>query len=190
MMMNRDMSDRTTRSLRIAGWSLAAGLLALPAVAMQFTDEVKWSPGDFAFAAVMFAVVGGLFELAARASRSLAYRMAAVVAVACPFLQLWVTLAVGIIGSEDNPANWTYLAMVLLAATGAIVARGEPRLMARAMQAMIGMQALFSALHLIDGHFTLVIDLFFCALWLLSARLFALAAEQREAAVNTPASSA
>lgn len=188
--MNHEMSERTTRALRISGWTLAAALLALPAVAMQFTSEVQWTGGDFLFAAILFGIVGGLFELAARASRNIAYRMAVVVAVACPFLQLWITLAVGIIGSEDNPANWTYLAMVLMAMSVAAVAMGEPRLMARAMLAMAAIQALFGALHLIDGHFTLVIDLFFCALWFLSSRLFARAADQRDAAISTPASSA
>jgi len=177
-----EMSDRTTRTLRITGWLLAAGLLALPAVAMQFTNEVNWTASDFIFAGGMFAIVGGLFELAARASRNIAYRVAVVLAVACPFLQLWITLAVGIIGSEDNPANWTYVAMVLIAASAAMVSKGDARLLSRAMLVMVAMQALFSALHLIDGHFTLVIDLFFCAIWYLASQLFAKAAQQRDAA--------
>ena len=188
-MTTYDMSERTTRTLRIAGWSLAAGLLALPAIAMRFTSEVAWTASDFVFAGIVFAIVGGLFELAARTSRNLAYRVAVVLAVACPFLQLWFTLAVGIIGSEDNPANWTYLAMVLMPVAATFVARGEPRLMGRAMLAMMGMQALFSLLHLLDGDFTLVIDGFFCVLWFLAARLFQRAADQ-QGAINTPASSA
>ncbi|MEP7315338.1 MAG: hypothetical protein ABI667_01445 [Sphingomicrobium sp.] len=183
-MLATDMSGTTTRRLRIAGWTLALGLLALPAVAMQFTSEVTWTSEDFLFAGVMFATVGGLFELAARASRNLSYRMAILVAVACPFLQLWITLAVGIIGSEDNPANWTYLAMVLMAISVSLVALGKPRLMARAMLSMVGMQALFGFLHVIDGHFTLVIDFFFCALWYLSSQLFARAADHLDAAIE------
>lgn len=177
------MSDRSTRILRITGWSIAAMLLVAPAIAMQFDGNgVNWTPSDFIFAGVVFAVVGGLFELAARASRNIAYRAAVVVAVACGFLQLWITLAVGIIGSEDNPANWTYIAIVLMAISGAAVAFGNPRALARAMVVMAGVQVLFSALHLIDGNFTVVIDLFFTALWILSARLFGRAAEQAEAA--------
>lgn len=186
-MTNHEMSDRTTRTLRIAGWSLAAGLLALPAVAMRFTSEVNWTASDFIIAGMIFGIVGTLFELAARASRNLAYRTAVVLAVFCPFLQLWFTLAVGIIGSEDNPANWTYLAMVLMPVGMTIVARGEPRLMARAMLAMVAMQALFSLLHLLDGNFTLIIDSFFCVLWFLSSRLFLRASNQRDASISTPA---
>jgi hypothetical protein len=35
---------------------------------------------------------------------------------------------------------------------------------------------------MVDGHMTAIIDLFFTALWILSSRLFALAAKQSEAA--------
>ena len=44
------------------------------------------------------------------------------------------------------------------------------------------LQLFFFALHMIDGHMTAVIDLFFTALCLLASRLFALAARQSEAA--------
>jgi hypothetical protein len=172
------MSDKTTRILRRTGWSLAAALLALPAIAMQFTSEVNWSPGDFLFAGLVFGMVGGLFELAARASRNVAYRAAVVAAVACGFLQLWITLAVGIIGSEDNPANWTYIAMVLLALAAAAVTLGRPRPLARAMVCMAAAQIVFTAAHLAGGNVTVPIDLFFTALWILSGRLFARAADQ------------
>jgi hypothetical protein len=174
------MSDRSTRNLRIAGWSLAAALLAAPAIAMQFhASGVKWDLSDFLFAGVMFGIVGGLFELAARASRSLAYRAAVVLAVACAFLQIWINLAVGIIGNEDNPANLTYFVVVLIAITGSAVAMGRAQLMARAIIVALVAQVLFCALHLLDGHFTVVIDLFFVALWLLSSSLFARAAGEQ-----------
>jgi hypothetical protein len=176
------MSDRTTRGLRIAGWSTAALLLLAPAIAMRFPGSgVNWTTSDFIFAGIVFAIVGALFELAARATRNLSYRAGVVAAVACAFLQLWITLAVGIIGSEDNPANWTYIAMVLAAMSVAAVTLGEPRGLARAMIVMAILQALFSVLHMIDGHFTGVIDLFFTALWVTAARLFARAALQQDA---------
>lgn len=176
------MSDRTTRILRIAGWSLAGLLLLAPAIAMLVGAEgVNWTAGDFIAAGVIFALIGGLFELAARASRNISYRAAVVVAVACGFLQLWITLAVGIIGSENNPANWTYIAVVLTALSIAAVAIGHPRALSRGMAVMAVLQVFFFALHMIDGHFTAVIDLFFTALWVMSSRLFARAVEQNAA---------
>ena len=175
-----EMSPATTRALRITGWSLAAGLLALPALAMQFTDDVNWTGGDFLFAAVIFGTVGGLLELAARASSNLAYRVAVAAAVVCGFLQIWINLAVGIIGNEDNSPNWTYFAVVFMAAAGAIVALGDPRALMRAMLAAAGAQFLFSIIHALDGTPTPIIDGFFILVWVLAARLFARAAKERQ----------
>ena len=177
-----DMSPGTTRFLRIAGWSSAALLLALPAIAMAFGVEgVLWTASDFVFAAVIFGIVGGLFELAARSSTNLAYRIAVVAAVACAFLQVWINLAVGIIGNEDNPANWTYFAVVFIAAAGAIVALGNPRGLMRMALTAAGAQVIFSILHAINGTPTPIIDGFFAMLWLLAARLFHRAAVQSKA---------
>ena len=174
-----DMSPQTTRTLRIAGWSAAVLLLLAPAVAMQFEGTgVHWTASDFLFAAAIFGLVGGLFELAARSSRNLAFRIAVAAAVLCGFLQVWINLAVGIIGSEDNPANWTYFAVVLIAASGAIVAFGSPRGLSLTMLVAAGAQVIFSAFHAVNGTPTPIIDGFFVALWLLAARLFHRAGRQ------------
>ena len=177
-----EMSPQTTRFLRIAGWSTAGLLLLAPAVAMQFEGTgVDWSAGDFIFAAVVFGIVGGLFELAARATSNLAFRIAVAAAVLCAFLQVWINLAVGIIGSEDNPANWTYFAVVMVAASGAIVSLGNPRGLFLTMLAAAGAQVIFSVIHAVNGTPTPFIDLFFLALWSLAARLFHRAHRERQA---------
>ena len=175
-----EMSPATTRALRIAGWSLAAGLLALPAVAMQFTDEVDWSGGDFLFAAIMFGIVGGLLELAARASASLAYRVGAAVAIGTGFLTIWISLAVGIVGAEDNPQNILYFGIVGMGICSAVAALGDPRALARAMRATAVFQGLVCLVHLIDGIYPAVmIDGFFTMTWLTAGALFARAAKER-----------
>ncbi|MGN3973423.1 hypothetical protein [Tsuneonella sp. SYSU-LHT278] len=173
-----DMTPGTERFLRIAGWIAVAMLLALPAIAMQFTDEVDWSTGDFIVAGSVLVIVGGMLELAARASRNLSFRVGAVAAVACGFLQLWINAAVGIIGNEDNPANWTYYAVVVIAAAGAVIALGNPRALGRAMLTAAFAQVLFSVLHAANGTPTPVIDGFFALLWLLAARMFRRSARQ------------
>jgi hypothetical protein len=177
-----EMSPATTRALRIAGWSLAAGLLALPAVAMQFTDKVDWSGSDFVFAAIVFAIVGGLLELAARASASLAYRVGAAMAVATGFLTIWITLAVGIVGAEDNPQNILYFGIVGMGTCVAVAARGDPRALARGMGATAAFQGLVCLIHVIDGVYPAVmIDGFFTMTWLTAGALFARAARERAA---------
>ncbi|MCT2558212.1 hypothetical protein N0B51_04390 [Tsuneonella sp. YG55] len=174
-----DMTPRTERTLRIAGWLFAAGLLALPAIAMQFSDEVDWSAADFLIAGIALGLSGGIIELGARASANLAFRIGAVVAVGCAFLQAWINAAVGIIGDEGNPANWTYFAVVAIAAAGAVGALGNPRGLARTMVAAASAQAIFSILHAANGTPTIVIDAFFVLLWLLAARLFQRSAGER-----------
>jgi len=79
---------------RVAGWSLAALLLLLPVIAMQFTREVNWTPFDFAFAAVMIGGVGIAFELTVRATRNNAYRSGFAIALAAAFLLIWMNGAV------------------------------------------------------------------------------------------------
>lgn len=127
--------DRIAGALpwRMIGWGAAAVLLAVPLVAMQFTGEVNWTPGDFIFAGMMFAIVGGILELAVWRSSRWSYRIAVGLAVASGFLHVWITGAVGIIGSEDNPGNLLYLAVVVVAIFGSILALGRPAGMAWAM---------------------------------------------------------
>ena len=177
-----EMSPATTRTLRIAGWTLAAVLLALPGVAMQFSDEVNWTAGDFVFAAIMFGTIGGLLELAARASVSLAFRVGSAVAVATGFLTIWISLAVGIVGAEDNPQNIVYFGIVGMAICVAVAALGDPRSLARGMHATAAFQGLICLVHVIDGIYPAVmIDGFFTMTWITAGALFARAAKERAA---------
>ena len=120
---------------RLIGWGIPVLLLILPAVAMQFTPEVNWSVGDFIFAAIIFGLIGAIIELAVARSSSWAYRGAVGLAVASAFLHVWITGAVGIIGSENNPGNLLYLGVVAIAAFGSILALGRAALMAWVMAA-------------------------------------------------------
>lgn len=118
---------------RTIGWGGAAALLALPFVAMQFTREVVWTASDFIAFGVMLLMVGVPLELAARASKDWSYRGGALLALAGMFLTIWANLAVGIVGSEDNPNNALFFGALLVGIVGAIIARGRPAGMALAM---------------------------------------------------------
>ena len=81
----------------------------VPLIAMQFTDEVVWTLGDFVVAAVLLMGTGVSYEFLARKAGSVAYRSAVGLALAAALFLVWMNLAVGIIGSEDNPSpSWTY----------------------------------------------------------------------------------
>jgi len=118
---------------RAIGWGGAAALLALPFIAMQLTPEVDWTTSDFVAFGAMLLMVGVPLELAARMSRNWSYRGGAALALLGSFLTTWANFAVGIVGSEDNPANLLFFGALLLGVAGAIVARFRARGMAVAM---------------------------------------------------------
>jgi drug/metabolite transporter (DMT)-like permease len=112
---------------RAIGWGGAAALLALPFLAMQFTNEVVWTASDFVAIGVMLLMVGIPLEVAVRMSPSWSYRAGAALALLGAFLTVWANLAVGIVGSNDNPANLLFFGALLIGGAGAIVARFRAR---------------------------------------------------------------
>jgi hypothetical protein len=120
---------------RIVPWAIAALLLLLPLVAMQFTDEVVWDETDFLVMGAMLLGACGVFELAARTTGNNAYRAAVGVAVVAAVLLVWINLAAGIIGREDDSANLMYFAPLAVGIVGAFIARFQPHGMARALGA-------------------------------------------------------
>jgi hypothetical protein len=152
-------------------------MLSVPAFAMRFAPGAgfDWSPMDFGVMGVLLGGVGLGVELVVRASSSLAWRAGAVVAVLAAFLTLWVNLAVGMIGSEDNPYNFIFLGVLALGLAGALVARFRAANMARAMLAAAIAQAAAGAGGLSQDVRGGIFSIGFAAFWLLAAGLFALA---------------
>lgn len=114
-------------------------LLLVPLVAMRFTAEVNWTSSDFVVAWVLLAGTAFAYRLlATRKIANLAYRAGAALAVAASLLIVWINLAVGIIGSEANPANLLYGAVLLVGVVGTALARFQPQGLARAALAAAG----------------------------------------------------
>jgi hypothetical protein len=120
---------------RAIGWGGAAALLALPFIAMQFTRDVVWTLSDFVAFGVMLLMIGIPLELAVRTSRNWSYRGGALLALVGMFLTIWANLAVGIVGSEGNPANMWFFGALLVGIVGSGIARFRPNGMAIAMVA-------------------------------------------------------
>jgi hypothetical protein len=182
----KGVSGWRANNWRIAVWGTAALLLLLPLIAMQFTDEVNWDETDFLVFGAMLVAACGTCELAARVTGNLAYRAAVGVAVVAAFLLIWINLAVGIIGSEDNPANLMYAGVLAVCVLGALVARFRPIGMARALAVTALAQTLVAVIALIFGlgstganwpRVIVILNGFFAALWLISAWLFRKAAQ-------------
>lgn len=160
-------------------------ILLLPFLAMQFSDKVNWSLSDFVVAGGLLFGSGLAYELIARRGGGSRYRAAVGVAVAATLLMVWVNLAVGIIGSEDNPLNLMYFWVIGVGIVGAVAARLKPRGMALAMFAMAIALAIVGAVTLIvlrpalastaalrDVMKTLTLDGFFAMLFTVSGLLF------------------
>ena len=181
-MADRVNNGRGGNKWLTAAWTTATALILLtPLIAMQFTDEVNWTVGDFVIAGAMLLGAGVTYELAARVG-GLAYQAGVVVALGAGVLTFWVTGAVGIIGSENNPGNQLYLAVVALAIFGAIIVGGRAAGMVWAMS----LAALATILAPVIAYFAGIADprgdvlapevygatAFFTAGWTLAARLF------------------
>ena len=190
-MKPRNTAYRSTIRIVLA----AALVLLLPLLAMQITDEVVWTVFDFAFAGVLLVGTVLMYELAARKAPNIAYRAAVGVALATAFILIWITGAVGIIGSEENDANLMYFGVLAVGLVGAIIARFRSQGPALAMLAAALAQVSVGVIALIGGLGStgpswpwdvVSVTGFFAALWLASAWLFRRAARQLPAADARP----
>jgi hypothetical protein len=123
----------------------------VPLVAMQFDAGVDWTLSDFVFAGFLLFSTGFAYELVGSRVRSGTYRAAAGLALLSALLLVWVNGAVGIIGSENNPANAMFLGVLAIGFLGAIAARLRPRGMATTLFAMAGVTALIGLVALSLG---------------------------------------
>jgi hypothetical protein len=126
-------------------------LLLIPLVAKQFSDEWAWGPDDFIIAGVLLFGTGLAYEFVAGKSGNARYRAASGLAAVSGLLLIWINGAVGLIGSEDNPANLLYGAVLATGFLGAILARLEAHGMSLVMFAMALTQVAATAIGLAIG---------------------------------------
>jgi hypothetical protein len=182
---------RPRRSRRLMGWSIPVLLLLVP-----LATGAPWTPSDYVVAGVLFTIVGLGIELAVRLSNDIVYRVAAAVAVVTGFLLVWVNIAVGFLGDEENPANLMFFGLLGLTLIGALAVRFRASGLARLLvattvgQVLIGVAALTLGLGASGdrGVYEAVMGTsMFTVLWLASAWLFARAARREAASANVAA---
>ena len=76
------------------------------------------------------------------------YRIAVGVALAAALILVWLSLGVGIIGRDGDPANLMYVGVLGIGFVGAIIARFQARGLARALFATALAQALVGGIAL------------------------------------------
>ena len=136
------MIMRNKNIIRIA--LATACLLLVPLIA-----QAPWTLFDFVVAGVLLFGSGLAFDLISKRAASNAYRVATGMAVGAAFILVWINLAVGLIGNENNPANQLYFGVLAIGIIGAIIARFQPRGMARALFATAVAQAFVPVIALI-----------------------------------------
>lgn len=189
---------RIRSSIRRQMWYVAlttASILMVPLVAMLFTTEVDWNLLDFIVMAILLFSTGLTFVLISKYSDSMAFRTAVGVAVVAGLLLIWVNLAVGIIGSEDNSANLLYVAVFAIGIIGTWIARFKPRGMSYTLFATAITQMLVPVIAMITWRSSLeeppgiigvfLLNAFFAALFAVSAMLFRRAARKDRTTKNT-----
>lgn len=136
-----------------------------------------------------FGLIASLHELAAlekgnqemmSLDNNQVYRLAVGVALASTFMLVWLSLGVGIIGADGDRANIMYFGVVAVGIIGSLIARFQPRGMARALIAMAIVQMVVLVVALIarlgepwSGPLELLgLNGFFIALFAGSAWLF------------------
>ncbi|MBX4188147.1 MAG: hypothetical protein KW793_03355 [Candidatus Doudnabacteria bacterium] len=122
------MLKRILRLLLITGL-----LLLIPVLASQYVDGWDWSFSDYVFAGIMFFGTGALFEWGRSISANMFYRAGFGLALLAGFMITWANLAVGFIGSEENPANLMYFAVLAVTFLASIILRFNAQGMSRIM---------------------------------------------------------
>ena len=71
----------------------------IPLIAMQLTDEVKWSLFDFIIMGAMLSITGLLGEVILKKVKKSKHRLILYIAIVMIFFLIWAELAVGIFGT-------------------------------------------------------------------------------------------
>ena len=74
-------------------------LLMIPLIAMQLTDEVKWSLFDFIIMGAMLSITGLVGEVILKKVKKYKHRLILYIAIVMIFFLIWAELAVGIFGT-------------------------------------------------------------------------------------------
>jgi hypothetical protein len=189
------LKERSTMLARNAYRSVGGVALATAFVLLvPLLAGWAWGLFDYVVAGALIFGTGLTFVLAARKAGNIAYRFAVGVALAAALLLVWINLAVGVIGTEDDPANSMYVGVIAVGIIGAIIARFRPPGMARALWATALAQALVAVIALIFGFGSslsppveiLALNGFFVALFVGSALLFRYAAREQTPAGAGP----
>ncbi len=130
---------------------VTAVLLLIPFLAMLFTGEVNWNLFDFIVAGILLFGTGSAYKLITSKASNMVYKIAVAIACASGLFLIWANLAVGILGSEENPVNLIYFGVIAIGLIGVFISNFRANGMAYTMFAMTGVMLLIPIFLLIFG---------------------------------------
>lgn len=158
--------------------------LIIPLTGMLLSAGVNWGLFDFIFAWVIIFGSGFTYKFITSKINNTKYKAALGIAVFTSLFIVWSNLAVGIIGSEDNPVNLIYFVMLFAVIIGGVVVKFQPKGLSILMFAAAAAHGLipFAAVLLIgtenierftrEMNVLIGIHLFIIMLWTISGLLF------------------
>ena len=117
-------------------------LLLIPFLATLISDQVNWDVFDFLILGTILAALAIIYEIAINKSENTIYKVAVAIASIAMLLLFWVNGGVGIIGSEDQPANYLYGVVLLIILFGIPISKFKADKMAQTMFIAAGAQML------------------------------------------------
>jgi len=89
-----------TKQRLLITFGIVAFILAIPLVAMQFTNQVDWKLFDFVVMGILLSITGLAIELVTRKVTSIHWRVIITLAILLVLFLIWAELAVGIFGTR------------------------------------------------------------------------------------------
>ena len=89
----------TNKQRSFAIYGIAALLLTIPFIGMQFTKEINWYGFDFLIAAILLFGTAFCVDMVLKMEKKNARRMFYIVIILLALFLIWAELAVGIFGS-------------------------------------------------------------------------------------------
>ena len=90
---------RTNKQRSFVIYGLAALVLVIPFIGMQFTQEINWSDFDFLIAGILLFGTAFCVDMVLKMEKKNAKRMFYIVLILLALFLIWAELAVGIFGS-------------------------------------------------------------------------------------------
>ncbi|MNK55028.1 hypothetical protein D3C87_740280 [compost metagenome] len=98
-MKTQTLSKTNTKQRLIITFGIIALILAIPLVAMQFTNEVDWKLFDFIIMGTLLTLTGLAIELVTRKVKSAQWKFLICALILFILFLIWAELAVGIFGT-------------------------------------------------------------------------------------------